>query len=115
MNLDEAFSKHAEWKVKFRTAISKQETLDAATIGKDDCCALGTWLHGAGRARFNGQAAFTDLVAKHRTFHAEAGKVAKLINDKKFAEADKALESGTSYAAASSQVGIAISSLKKIA
>jgi hypothetical protein len=46
MNLDNAIATHARWKLKFRGAISAQETLDAATIGKDDCCEIGKWLHG---------------------------------------------------------------------
>jgi hypothetical protein len=32
MDLNQAIEKHAEWKVKFRKAISGQETMDAETI-----------------------------------------------------------------------------------
>lgn len=38
MNLDESIQKHAEWKLKFRAAISRKEQIDADTIGKDNCC-----------------------------------------------------------------------------
>jgi hypothetical protein len=41
MNLDTAISAHAAWKTKFRTAITAKEPMDAATIGKDNCCELG--------------------------------------------------------------------------
>jgi hypothetical protein len=43
--LDKALEKHSEWKVKLRTAISKREEMDAATISRDDCCDFGKWLH----------------------------------------------------------------------
>ncbi len=46
MDLDQAVAKHAEWKVKFRKAISAKEQLDTASIAKDNCCELGKWLHG---------------------------------------------------------------------
>lgn len=48
MNLDESIQKHAEWKLKFRSAISRKEQMDAETIGKDNCCQLGVWLYGEG-------------------------------------------------------------------
>ena len=32
MDLDHAIQKHAEWKLRFRSAIAKHETLDAAAI-----------------------------------------------------------------------------------
>ena len=43
MDLDQAIAKHAEWKLKFRSAISKQETMDVTTIAKDNCCDLGAY------------------------------------------------------------------------
>lgn len=46
MDLTQAVAKHAEWKTKFHGAIIKKEQMDAPTIGKDNCCELGKWLHG---------------------------------------------------------------------
>jgi len=51
MDLNQAGTAHAEWKVKLRMAIAKQEQLDAVTIGTDNACALGKWLHGAAKAQ----------------------------------------------------------------
>ncbi len=34
MNLDEAVAKHAEWKVKFRSAMERRETMDHPAIIK---------------------------------------------------------------------------------
>lgn len=113
MDLNNAVGKHAEWKVKFRSAISKQEQLDVATIAKDNCCDLGKWLHGEAKASFGRLASHAECVKKHATFHVEAGKVAAAINAKKYAEAETMIGNGTSYAHASSAVGVAIMQLKK--
>lgn len=113
MDLNKAIEKHAEWKVKFRSAISKQEVLDAETVSKDNCCELGKWLHGESKLKFAKLASYNDCVAKHAVFHLEAGKVARTINAGKYAEAEAMLNAGSSYTTASSAVGIAITRLKK--
>lgn len=113
MDLDNAIGKHAEWKLKFRSAISKQETMDAATISKDNCCELGKWLHGEAKTKHGRLTSYADCVTKHAAFHVEAGKVASAINSKKYTEAEAMLNSGTGYATASSAISIAIMHLKK--
>ncbi len=113
MDLDSAIGKHAEWKLKFRSAISMKESMDAATISKDNCCELGKWLHGEAKTKFSRLASYTECVNKHSVFHVEAGKVASVINSKKYTEAEAMLGSGTSYAVASGAVGVAIMRLKK--
>ena len=113
MDLNQAIERHVEWKVKFRLAISKHETTDAATIAKDNCCELGMWLHGEAKSKFGGLPAYVQCVSKHAVFHVEAGKVAQAINSKRFSEAGAMLNSGTPYAQASGAVGVAIMQLKK--
>jgi methyl-accepting chemotaxis protein len=113
MDLDSAISKHAEWKMKFRNAISKQETLDALSISKDNCCDLGQWLHGEGRKQFGALPSHGTCVLKHAAFHAQAGKVAEAINSKRYAEAEGMLGGGTQYSAASSEVGVSVMRLRK--
>jgi len=61
--LDKAFHAHTESKVKVRAAITKQETLDAETIGADDKCTLGKWLHGKGKTRYGKLPAFSQCVS----------------------------------------------------
>jgi methyl-accepting chemotaxis protein len=113
MDLDAAIGKHAEWKTKFRNAITKQEQLDAATIAKDNCCDLGKWLHGEGKSMHSGLPSFAGCIQKHAAFHTEAGKVAAAINAKKYAEAQAMNEGGTPYAQVSGAVGVAIMALKR--
>ncbi|MFZ6689665.1 CZB domain-containing protein [Undibacterium sp. SXout11W] len=113
MDLSNAIAKHSEWKTKLRSAVAKQETLDAATISKDHCCDLGKWLHWEAKANFGNMTSYTECIKKHAAFHVEAGKVATSINAKKCAEAEAMLAGGTPYASASSAIGVAILHLKK--
>lgn len=113
MDLDSAIGQHAEWKMKFRNAISKQESMDAATIAKDNCCDLGKWLHGESKASLGRLTSHAECVKKHAAFHVEAAKVATAINAKKYAEAEAMIAGGTIYAQVSSAVGVAIIQLKK--
>jgi methyl-accepting chemotaxis protein len=113
MNLDSAITAHGEWKTKFRSAISKHEQMDAKTISADNCCMLGKWLYGPAKHQFGSLASYAETMKRHAAFHTEAGRVANLINARKYAEATMALDAGTPYTDASSAVGMAILNLKK--
>lgn len=114
MDLNEALAKHANWKLKFRSAISNRETMDAETISKDNYCGFGKWLHGEAKSKFNNFPSFSECVTKHAAFHVEAGKVAKAVNDKKYEEATAMIDNLDSpYTKASSAFGVAIIHLRK--
>ncbi len=113
IDLDKALEKHSEWKVKLRAAISKHEEMDVETISKDNCCDFGKWLYGDAKAQLGQLASYSDCVSKHAAFHVEAGRVATMINAKKFNEAEAMLGSGSPFVSASSAVGVAIMHLKK--
>jgi len=113
INLDDAVKAHLDWKTKFRVAINKQESMDAATIAKDNCCVLGKWLYTEAKSRYADMASYPDLLNKHKAFHVEAGKVSSLVNAKRFAEAEFALHTNTPYGQASQAVGLAIVKLRK--
>jgi methyl-accepting chemotaxis protein len=105
MNFDEAIMKHAEWRMKLRTAMVRKEKLDAMAIGRDNNCELGKWLHGEGKTQAARLPSFDACVAEHRAFHAEAGKIASLINQGKYEEAEKLLAAGSEYSRISTSVG----------
>jgi methyl-accepting chemotaxis protein len=113
MDLSEAMKVHAEWKIKFRNAIAKQQTLDVATISADNCCALGKWLYGEGKIKFSRLKSHADCVARHAVFHQEAGNVARTINEKKFTEAEDMIAPNTPFFKASTNVIIAIGALQR--
>ncbi|MDD1620007.1 MAG: CZB domain-containing protein [Methylococcaceae bacterium] len=87
--------------------------MDSATIGRDDCCKLGKWLHGKARLDYRQLAGYSDCVKKHASFHREAGKVAEAINSGQYAAAEAMLKNDSRYAAVSSEVCKAIVALKQ--
>ena len=113
MDLDHAIQTHAGWRIKFRSAISKHETMDYSNIHKDSCCEFGKWLHGEAKLKFGKLVSYAECVAKHAAFHVEAAKVAAAINLKHYAEAEKMIGTNTPYADASTAVAGAILKLKK--
>ncbi|MDP2904512.1 MAG: methyl-accepting chemotaxis protein [Methylovulum sp.] len=112
-DLDKALHKHAEWKVKFRTAIAHHEKMDVATISKDNCCEFGKWLHGDTKQQLGHLESFSECLAKHAAFHIEAGKVAQAINDNRLNDAHAMLSNESGFIDASGAVGVAIMRLKK--
>ena len=114
MDFEKAIAAHADWKVKLRMAIQAKSALDVAEVSADNCCMLGKWLHGEARLKFAGKPEYSDCLAKHRTFHATAGVVARTINAGDYDAATAMLGPGAPYAAASSDVGTAINRLKRI-
>ena len=113
MDLGHAIESHINWRMKFRKAISNHESMDIATISKDNCCELGQWLHGEAKAKFGKLSSYSECVTKHAEFHVEAGKIASAINTKSFVKAETMLSPGSAYNTASNSVGTAIMRLKK--
>lgn len=113
MNLAASIEKHQEWKLKFRHAIAHKTPVDADSICNDHKCELGAWLHGEGQTAHGKLASFIACTAKHKAFHAEAGAIARAINAGDYARAEQMLGAGTTYMKASSDVGVAISALRR--
>ena len=113
INLDTAIQAHANWRAKLRTAVTQKERLDADTVGRDDCCELGQWLHGAGSSQYGGKPSFVNLLGAHRQFHEEAGKVARMINQGAYDHAEKQLANDTAFSRASQKVATAVIQLAK--
>jgi methyl-accepting chemotaxis protein len=80
--IDQAIGAHTRWKMRLRTALATGEgNLNATTIGRDDCCAFGQWLHGAGLdAEARASAEYEDVRRLHAHFHASAGCVVDHID-----------------------------------
>ncbi len=115
MDLNNAIQKHAEWKVKLRSAISKHEQMDVATLARDDCCELGQWLHRDAKARFGKLSAHADCVQKHQVFHDEVAKVATAVNAGRYTQAENMLGASTGFYRASSALSVAFMQLRKAA
>jgi len=113
LDVDRVIAAHAQWKTKFRAAISRQETMDAATIARDDCCELGKWLYGPVKGRLGKHPRFVELLKEHQGFHREAGQVATAINEKAFSQAEQMIGHGSAFAEASTLVTNALSAIKR--
>ena len=114
IDLDGALKKHSDWKIKLRTAISNKETLDVETISKDNCCDFGKWLHSEDtHPQVSHLKSYQECIEHHALFHIECGKIAKVINEKKYDQAQQLLDSVSGFSNASSAVGVAIMRLKK--
>ena len=113
IDVDAIIDSHRQWKVKLRDAMESGDKVDAATLLRDDCCALGKWIYGDGQ-RLGGRASFTALVSNHARFHQVAGEVAQLINAGRDSEALDALAPNTSFTNATSDVVMVLSAAKRL-
>jgi aerotaxis receptor len=112
IDFDKVIAAHQQWRVTLRNAVLKDKKLDAATIARDDCCALGKWIYGGGGTKWGKTPGFTDLVAHHKAFHREAGLVAETINKGQTDKAKAMMESGTPFVEAGHKVTQAIRGIR---
>jgi methyl-accepting chemotaxis protein len=113
IDVDAIIDGHRQWKVKLRDAIEAGDHVDAATLARDDCCALGKWIYADGQ-RLSGRASFTALVSNHARFHKVAGEVGQLINAGRNEAAEDALAPNTEFTSATSDVVMVLSAAKRL-
>jgi methyl-accepting chemotaxis protein len=113
IDLHAAIRDHTEWRKTFYDAISKRQSLDAASISLDTSCALGQWLDDDARQANRHLDSYRDCLVAHTEFHLEAAKIARAIKDKRYDEALRMLGRGTDYSEASIALGLAITRLMK--
>ncbi|MBA4257219.1 MAG: chemotaxis protein [Polaromonas sp.] len=114
LDFDKVIAAHQQWRVTLRNAALKGKQVDADTVRRDDCCALGKWIHGPGGQRWSNVATFTTLVGHHKTFHLEAAKVAEVINAGQVDKAQRMMDSGTPFVEAGHQVTQAIRDIRRL-
>lgn len=92
LDLPGAIEVHMRWKSRFQAVIEgrSEERLDPEAVRADDRCALGLWLHGEGRQRFEGRSEYQDVLMWHAEFHRQAAGIlaAAEIGDRERAAAD---------------------------
>lgn len=103
-DFDAAIEAHRAWKMKLRHAISSHEQLDVDTISRDDCCALGKWIHGPGGRRHGKAPRFGELKSQHREFHQSVGEIARKINMGRHNDAERLLGGGSAFTALSTRI-----------
>lgn len=108
MDIEQAIKAHLAWKTALRKAIDSKSHVDARFVGNDTSCALGHWLYGDAEHKFPELDSYWDCVIAHSELHHEAGRIAKLINAGKYADAHAALGPGSAYSNASNRILIAL-------
>ena len=113
MNIEDVIKAHNDWKTKLKNGITNQETFQVDAISADSNCVFGKWLYGEGKTKFGTLSSYAKCVVKHAAFHKEAGRIAALVNNKRYDEAESMLGPGTVYANASADVKVAINILAR--
>ena len=113
MNFEEAITAHQRWKTRLRMQIdgTHTESLDPATLGRDDACDLGQWIHGEGRRQMGAKPEYSEMKGAHAHFHTVAAEVLKKAQAGDRAGAGAALDGA--FFEASSKVVQAIMKCKK--
>lgn len=113
MNFDDAVKAHIAWKQKLQTYIQNPDnSLNPATVGVDNMCELGKWLHGEG-AKFASNPNFKSLVAEHAKFHQAAAEIIKKADSGQDVNAEVTLGSNSPFVAQSEKVKALLTTCKK--
>ncbi len=112
MDFNECIKAHSDCKMKLVAAIAEKARLEVATIAKNNCGNLGKWLHGESRVHCGPLVSHNECIRHHTEFHRQASRVAAVINEGRYAEAQHMLGSGTSYFTASQEAVMTIGKLK---
>lgn len=102
---------HLKWKTRLRNAIRDGEKFDVATVRRDDCCALGKWIHGPGKTRWGQVPGLTQLMNNHVHFHKAAAEVAECANRGDQEKVAKLLGQGSEFAKATQATVVSIRNL----
>ncbi|WP_374641684.1 methyl-accepting chemotaxis protein [Hydrogenophaga sp.] len=97
---------HQQYTVDLRNAVMRKLKLEVDRFSRQDCCQLGAWMSGVGGQRYGHQPAFRELTRHHQAVHAEAGRVAEVINQQRYADAQAMLEAGSIQQATRAMTGV---------
>ncbi len=91
-----AIEAHIRWKVRLEVYLSGtgSEKIDPAVVEKDDQCALGQWIHGAGGARYHGNPMIAELTETHAAFHKCVAEIVRTADRGEVNEATDRLQNG---------------------
>ena len=112
VDFDAAIGVHADWKDKLRNYLRKPDgSIDAATLGKDDACALGKWIHQQ-RGDCAGHPLFKQLKQAHAEFHRCAADIAKRAHSGEKLAAEAVLGTSSPYVRSSGAVVQLLTTMK---
>ncbi len=113
MDFDQASRVHYEWKTKLRNYLAKPDgSLVPGTVGQDNECALGKWLHGEAK-KFAGDPAYDELLSAHAGFHQAAASLVKRADSGERVDGEALLGSSSRFNQLSQRVTILIMEMKR--
>jgi hypothetical protein len=99
-----AIGAHGMWKSRLMTAIdSSKSTFTVESVGKDDVCDFGKWLHGLS-ASDKSSPHYAAVLALHAEFHRATSAVLRLAIEGKKEAATAAMGPNSEYATATSKL-----------
>jgi len=99
-----AVGAHGEWKMRLKAAITNGKSeFQVSTVQKDNECPFGKWLYSS-LSEVKSSAEYESVRQLHAKFHTEAANVLDLALKGNKAEAEKSLESGGTFAQASTEL-----------
>ena len=113
----DAIARHIRWRVTLQFAVSRQEQLDPEDVHAIDHlneCSIGKWLKSSHTVKIRQTPEYRALIARHEEFHREMQKIARLIESKKFAAAERALDPDSSFKKAAQAIASAINAVDSI-
>lgn len=115
--ITKAIGAHGMWKTRLKMAIATGKVdVPVETIGRDDQCAFGQWLHGGSLAPADKTSNhYTKVKSLHAEFHKTAARVAQLALGGKKSEAEAMMTMTGGYAVVSGQLTDAMMEWKKLA
>jgi hypothetical protein len=112
MNIEEAITAHATWKMKLAKYLSfPDRSLNASVVGSPDLCELGKWIKDEGK-QYSNRPEFTALVSGHNRFHKAAGEIVRKADAGEHITDEIALGSKSEFAAASAAIVKSIMAMK---
>lgn len=111
IDFSEAIKAHVQWKIRLGLFLTGAEPLEEATVRRDDVCALGCWIHGAGLEHAS-RPEYQALLDDHAAFHRAAAEVIRVAAAGDINGAKQMLDIDSKYADSSKKVVLAISRLR---
>jgi methyl-accepting chemotaxis protein len=116
LNARDAIASHVRWKITLLTAARMQEALsDRATLSiqHPEQCAIRRWLLSDHTAPLRDRPEYTVALNRHIDFHREMQRIAHLLNNARYVEAESLLASGSAFEQTSLAVANALMSLDR--
>ncbi|MDP9037664.1 MAG: CZB domain-containing protein [Acidobacteriota bacterium] len=117
LNARDAIATHIRWKITLLTAARMQEPLSeraTQSIQQPDECAISRWILSDSTLPVRGTPQFAAVLARHREFHTEMQRIAKLLNAGLYLQAETQLASRTVFEQTSLALAHALMALDRL-